>query len=81
MSKESPIHGYSELDCYKKALKIREVIGQKGRITANAAGKRTNLSEMQVIKIVQTYYRTSMMVIPYGQTARIMMRPLKGMAS
>lgn len=77
MTKESPLNGFSELECYKSALKLREVVGRKGRLTAKAAGKKTNLSEMQVIKLVQTYYRTSMRIEPYGCTARISMRPLK----
>lgn len=81
MSKDSPLNGYSELECYKAALRLREVIGNKGRLTAKAAGKKINMSEMQAIKLVRAYYPTSMSVLPYGQTARIMMRPLKGTAS
>lgn len=77
MTKESPLNGFSELDCYKSALKLREVVGKKGRLTAKAAGKKINMSEMQTIKLVQTYYKTSMRVEPFGCTARISMRPLK----
>jgi len=81
MAKESPLNGYSELECYKAALKLREVIGDKGRLTAKAAGKRIKMSEMQTIKLVRAYYPTSMSVLPYGSTARITVRPLKGTAS
>jgi hypothetical protein len=73
--------GYTELECYKAALRLREVLGQKGRLTAKAAGKRTKLSEGQVLKIVRVYYPQSVIIIPYGQTARIMMRPLKNQTS
>ena len=81
MTKESPLNGYSELECYKAALKLREVIGDHGRLTAKAAGKRIKMSEMQTIKLVREYYPKSMSVLPYGSSARITMRPLKGEAS
>lgn len=81
MTKESPLNGYSEMECYKAALKLREVVGLRGRLTAKAAGKKINMSEMQTIKLVREYYPRSMSVLPYGSTARIMMRPLKGTAS
>lgn len=77
MCKESPVNGFTELECYKAALRLREVVGQKGRLTARTAGKRCGLSEGQTIKIAQVYGRNTFVVEPYGQTARIMMRPLK----
>lgn len=77
MAKESPLIGYNERECYIKALKLREVIGQKGRLTAGAVGKRINLGPVQTIKLVRNYYQQSMVIEPYGQTARISIRPLK----
>jgi hypothetical protein len=79
--KESPLMGYTELECYKVALRLREVLGQKGRLTAKAAAKKTKLSEGQVLKIARVYYPQSIIIVPYGQSARIMMRPLKNQAS
>ena len=73
--------GYTELECYKAALRLRDELSQKGRLTAKAAGKRTKLSEGQVLKIVRVYYPQSMVIVPYGSSARIMMRPLKNQAS
>jgi len=73
--------GYSELDCYKIALRLREVLGQNGRLTAKAAAKKTKLSEGQVLKIARVYYPQSVVIVPYGQSARLMMRPLRNQAS
>ena len=81
MCKESPLNGYTELECYRAALKLREVLGQHGRMTAKAAGKRIKMGDYQTIKLVRTYYPQSMAVIPFGKSARIVFRPLKASAN
>lgn len=80
MPKESPLLGYTEIECYTKALRLREIIGPKGRMTAKAAGKRVGLQDFQTVKLVRNYFPRSMIIEPYGQTARIFMRPLKSNA-
>lgn len=81
---ESPLQGYTEIECYQYALRLRKLLGDASfhRMTARKLStkikvdRKHHLTEGQVVTIARSNSKT-FAVEPYGQTTRIYIRPLK----
>jgi len=74
--KQSLVMGYTEQECYEKAVKLRDKLGltPQKRMTARKAITKVHLHfESDIVNIARMYPNT-FAVEPYGQTVRIHLR-------